>query len=205
MDVDQTRALLSVVASLDRRLMLPDRDSADLRLAAWSNMLTEVTAQWAITHVQRYYSTEQQWAITPAVILGAWRAERAMANRREDDATDREHQAETLPRDVVEQRVDALRDASSTGQPATLPGTNVPPVLSPQHDVWERRCTYYRMCACDHRSCRGGWKDQEEEVTDSRGWSTTRVSRCQWCLDALLMATEQGVAKPVSTSGKRRA
>lgn len=70
-------------------------------------------------------------------------------------------------------------------------------------EVRERRCVWWRICACDHTVCRAGWLDEETEITNAHGTKYAAVKRCPHCKDAILMAEEQGLIKKPPTPKRR--
>lgn len=53
-------------------------------------------------------------------------------------------------------------------------------------DFEERKCRYWRECACDHVECRDGWMDGDL-VIKHRGREYVAVKRCRHCEDTLKM------------------
>lgn len=202
MTPDQVTGLLVVLTSLDTRFTAPDAETAAVRARVWWKIMGEVDPAYAMRYVERAYSEARNYALQAADILASWRADVAAAHSAEDAERDRAEGLWQSTSDRQAETLDALRAiAAGATVDQVVPETGRR--LTESAETWIRRCTYHRICACSHRTCWDGWEDEDVVTTDDLGREHRAVRRCVACADAVLMATEQGIAKKPS-GGRRR-
>lgn len=199
-----TEALLGLLVALDARLKAPDERTASLRVSAWTALLREVPPDYAMHHAERAYQEVRDWPLQPAEILQAWRTDQAEARTRAEQEYRDTHPLPVAPGAFADWVQQAMAVAAAGGDVNSIPRPPVAP-LSPERDAYERRCTFWQLCACPHTDCRDGVLDDETTVVGVSGMVYAAVKRCPWCWDAVVMADEQGLAKrPSRTGGRRR-
>lgn len=209
MNPTEVRTLLSFCASVDHWLRASDQDAAALMLAGWTDLLSDVPADYAMTAAREHYRTHSGRTIQPADVLASWTAHRREEQRTEEQAHRRDAAALPAPQETlvpVGTGVDYLRAmlaATAAGRdPGTVPRPAGVRVLSRDADLRSRRCVYHDLCACDHETCRDGFRDDPVVIVNGLGREYEGVRRCPFCLDALRLAEDRGRAKRPRAGGR---
>lgn len=207
MTPDHIRVLLGTLSALDTRLAAKDEGNANIRVNAWASLLAEVDPAYAMRYAQQAYQQVRDWPLQPAEILQGWRADQAAT----EAASDQDHRTtDAGQRPAGPSKMHGwIRDVWA----AVSAGRSWESVPVPEGAVFqrtaeqesrERRCAFWRICACDHQRCRDGWSDDEALIVGVNGRRYPGVHRCLHCGDALVMAEEQGLVVKPGRNGRRR-
>lgn len=203
MTPEQVDAILALVVSLDSRMIVPDKGTADLRAKGWWKIIGEVHPDYAIDYVRDHYAAADVWPLAPGDLLQAWRVDQARRRAADEAQEDSGHTVTRAHPEVFSWLRRCLAAYRAGEDPTAVPRPDLPR-LSDKANRWGRRCTYWRLCHCPHTNCRDGWADQETTRTSALDREYPAAVRCAPCTDALDDAEQRGIAKKPRGTGRRR-
>lgn len=212
MDRAEAIGVLLWAAATDPRLKPTDPTEVEFRQEQWTSALADVPIQFAKRYVDRFYShPENLTVIRPGFIRTAWVTERerlaAMDPEPQRALESGTREPVLLPDGSrvlapagfaefvakTQQEWTDLRakhgshgaafEKAAADLRARINARPVPwTATTLRDDSRERRCSFHRVCVCDHRSCFDGWLDEPNDEG--------RVERCPRCREAIDMAGE---------------
>jgi hypothetical protein len=207
----QTEALVAYLQSNDPNVRTRSDEALQFRVSAWAKLLEAVPFEFAMEYINHeLVDPTRRREVNLADVRTAWRIEQDRVEQaaRRERLDEPQVLGDALAHLVIpdwfkayaaeshEVAVELRAKGYAPGDPEweeaypPLPDVAVERAAAVEPDTIERRCRFWRSCACTHTICYDGWLDEEEYTTrivQNRPRKYVAVRRCPICAEAIDM------------------